>query len=168
MDAAEFAAARIALGLSQSAIAPALGVDQATISRWESGKVRIPAAIELALATLKENLEPMPENRRPRILIADPVAPEGIEMLRAAGDVDVNTGLAADALIGIIGNYDALVVRSETKVTRHVIEAAPRMQVIGRAGVGVDNIDLDAATERGVIVVNAPQGNTIAAAEHPP
>ena len=166
MDAAEFAAARIALGLSQSAIATALGVDQATISRWESGKVRIPAAIELALATLKENLEPMPENRRPRILIADPVAPEGIEMLRAAGDVDVNTGLAADALIGIIGNYDALVVRSETKVTRPVIEAAPRMQVIGRAGVGVDNIDLDAATERGVIVVNAPQGNTIAAAEH--
>lgn len=166
MDAPEFAAARIALGLSQSAIATALGVDQGTISRWESGKVRIPAAIQLALATLKENLEPMPENRRPRILIADPVAPEGIEMLRTAGDVDVNTGLAADTLIGIIGNYDALVVRSETKVTRPVIEAATRMQVIGRAGVGVDNIDLDAATERGVIVVNAPQGNTIAAAEH--
>ena len=166
MDAAEFAAARIALGLSQSAIATALGVDQGTISRWESGKVRIPAAIQLALATLKEKLEPMPENRRPRILIADPVAPEGIEMLRTAGDVDVNTGLAADTLVGIIGNYDALVVRSETKVTRPVIEAATRMQVIGRAGVGVDNIDLDAATERGVIVVNAPQGNTIAAAEH--
>lgn len=166
MDAPEFAAARVALGLSQSAIATALGVDQGTISRWESGKVRIPAAIELALATLKENLEPMPENRRPRILIADPVAPEGIEMLRAAGDVDVHTGLAADALIGIIGNYDALVVRSETKVTRPVIEAATRMQVIGRAGVGVDNIDLEAATARGVIVVNAPQGNTIAAAEH--
>lgn len=166
MDAAEFATARISLGLSQSAIATALGVDQGTISRWESGKVRIPAAIELALATLKENLEPMPENRRPRILIADPVAPEGIELLRAAGDVDVNTGLAADALIGIIGNYDALVVRSETRVTRPVLEAATRMQVVGRAGVGVDNIDLDAATERGVIVVNAPQGNTIAAAEH--
>ena len=166
MDAPEFAAARIALGLSQSAIATALGVDQGTISRWESGKVRIPAAIQLALATLKEKLEPMPENRRPRILIADPVAPEGIEMLRTAGDVDVNTGLAADTLVGIIGNYDALVVRSETKVTRPVIEAATRMQVIGRAGVGVDNIDLDAATERGVIVVNAPQGNTIAAAEH--
>ncbi len=166
MDAAEFATARISLGLSQSAIATALGVDQGTISRWESGKVRIPAAIELALATLKENLEPMPENRRPRILIADPVAPEGIELLRAAGEVDVNTGLAADALIGIIGNYDALVVRSETRVTRPVLEAATRMQVVGRAGVGVDNIDLDAATERGVIVVNAPQGNTIAAAEH--
>lgn len=166
MDAAAFTAARIALGLSQSAIATALGVDQGTISRWESGKVRIPAAIQLALATLKETLAPMPDRTRPRILIADPIAPEGIEMLRGAGDVDVNTGLAADALIGIIGNYDALVVRSETKVTRPVIEAATRMQVVGRAGVGVDNIDLDAATERGVIVVNAPQGNTIAAAEH--
>jgi D-3-phosphoglycerate dehydrogenase len=166
MDAAAFAAARIALGLSQSAIATALGVDQGTISRWESGKVRIPAAIPLALARLKETLAPMPDRTRPRILIADPIAPEGIEMLRGAGDVDVNTGLAADALIGIIGNYDALVVRSETKVTRPVIEAAARMQVVGRAGVGVDNIDLDAATERGVIVVNAPQGNTIAAAEH--
>ncbi len=166
MEAAEFAARRTALGLSQSAIATALGVDQGTISRWESGKTRIPAAVELALATLKENPQPMPASQRPRILIADPVAPEGIELLRSAGDVDVNTGLAPDALIDIIGNYDALVVRSETKVTRPVLEAATRMQVVGRAGVGVDNIDLDAATERGVIVVNAPQGNTVAAAEH--
>ena len=166
MEAAEFAARRTALGLSQSAIATALGVDQGTISRWESGKTRIPAAVELALATLKENTQPMPASQRPRILIADPVAPEGIELLRSAGDVDVNTGLAPDALIDIIGNYDALVVRSETKVTRPVLEAATRMQVVGRAGVGVDNIDLDAATERGVIVVNAPQGNTVAAAEH--
>lgn len=166
MEAAEFAARRTALGLSQSAIATALGVDQGTISRWESGKTRIPAAVELALATLKENPQPMPASQRPRILIADPVAPEGIELLRSAGDVDVNTGLAPDALIDIIGNYDALVVRSETKVTRPVLDAATRMQVVGRAGVGVDNIDLDAATERGVIVVNAPQGNTVAAAEH--
>jgi len=166
MEAAEFAARRTALGLSQSAIATALGVDQGTISRWESGKTRIPAAIELALTTLKENPHPMSESHRPRILIADPVAPEGIELLRAVGEVDVQTGLAPDALINIVGNYDALVVRSETKVTRPVLEAATRMQVVGRAGVGVDNIDLDAATERGVIVVNAPQGNTVAAAEH--
>ncbi len=166
MDAAEFATARIALGLSQSAIAAALGVDQGTISRWESGKVRIPAAIQLALATLKESLEPMPDRTRPRILIADPVAPEGIELLRTIGEVDVKTGQAADTLIATIHNYDALVVRSETKVTRPIIEAGNRLQVIGRAGVGVDNIDLEAATERGVIVVNAPQGNTIAAAEH--
>ncbi|MGI8926213.1 MAG: hydroxyacid dehydrogenase, partial [Tepidiformaceae bacterium] len=103
---------------------------------------------------------------RPRILIADPIAAEGIDMLRAAGDVDVRTGLSAAELVALIGAYHALVVRSETKVTRQVIEAAPNLQVIGRAGVGVDNIDLEAATERGVIVVNAPQGNTVAAAEH--
>ena len=166
MNASEFSAVRTALGLSQSGMATALGVDQGTISRWESGKVRIPAAIALALATLEENRTPMPETRRPRILIADPVAPEGIELLRAIGEVEVKTGQAADALVASIENYDALVVRSETKVTRAILEAGTRLQVVGRAGVGVDNIDLEAATERGVIVVNAPQGNTIAAAEH--
>lgn len=167
MEAAEFVATRSSLGLSQTAIAAALGVDQGTISRWESGKVRIPSAVELALVTLKENTTAMPETAaRPRILIADPIAPEGIEMLRAAGDVDVKTGQPADSLIEMIGNYDALVVRSETKVTRPILEAANKLVVVGRAGVGVDNIDLPAATERGVIVVNAPQGNTVAAAEH--
>ena len=165
MDANQFVAMRNALGLSQSSMAAALGVDQATISRWESGKARIPAATQMALATLQENTKTMNEPR-PRILVADPVAPEGIAMLRAAGDVDVRTGMSVDELIACIGDYEALVVRSETKVTRPALEAAKNMVVVGRAGVGVDNIDLDAATERGVIVVNAPQGNTIAAAEH--
>ncbi|MCC7363076.1 MAG: phosphoglycerate dehydrogenase [Dehalococcoidia bacterium] len=165
MDAADFARERSALGLSQAAIAAALGVDQGTISRWESGKTRIPAAIELALATLKEDQPAMTETR-PRILIADPVAPEGIQLLRSVGEVEVKTGQAADALIAMIGDYDALVVRSETKVTRPILEAASKLIAVGRAGVGVDNIDLDAATEKGVIVVNAPQGNTVAAAEH--
>jgi D-3-phosphoglycerate dehydrogenase len=103
---------------------------------------------------------------RPRILVADPIAPEGIALLRSVGDVDVRTGLTPDALIDAIGDYEALVVRSETQVTREVIDAAPKLVAVGRAGVGVDNIDLAATTERGVIVVNAPQGNTIAAAEH--
>ncbi len=105
-------------------------------------------------------------DNRPRILIADPVAQEGIDLLRTVGRVDVRTGLKPGEIIAAIGDYDALVVRSETKVTRPVIEAGRRLSVIGRAGVGVDNIDLDAATERGVVVVNAPQGNTVAAAEH--
>ncbi len=165
MEPSEFTATRMALRFSQSGIATALGVDQGTISRWESGKVRIPGAIALALATIKENSEPMPEPR-PRILIADPVAAEGIERLKKVGEVDINTGLSQDALIAIIGNYRALVVRSETKVTAAVIAAATQLQVVGRAGVGVDNVDLTAATEKGVIVVNAPQGNTIAATEH--
>ncbi|HEV3125039.1 MAG TPA: phosphoglycerate dehydrogenase [Candidatus Dormibacteraeota bacterium] len=101
-----------------------------------------------------------------RILVADPIAEDGVERLRAAGRVDVLTGLAPDDLLARIGDYDALVVRSETKVTAALLEAAGRLRVVGRAGVGVDNIDLDEATRRGVLVLNAPTGNTIAAAEH--
>ena len=87
-------------------------------------------------------------------------------MAAAGHDVDVKTGLDADALIAIIGGYEALIVRSETKVTAALLEAAKHLQVVGRAGVGVDNIDLDAATGHGIAVVNAPTGNTFAAAEH--
>jgi D-3-phosphoglycerate dehydrogenase len=101
-----------------------------------------------------------------RILVADSIAEEGKALLRAAGEVDVRTGLSESELIAIIPAYDALVVRSATQVTRPIIEAGARLLVIGRAGVGVNNIDLQAATERGITVVNAPQGNTIAAAEH--
>ena len=101
-----------------------------------------------------------------RILVADPIAEDGIERLRAAGEVEVATGLAPDALKEKLRDADALVVRSETKVTAEVLEAAPKLRVVGRAGVGVDNIDIDAATKQGVLVLNAPTGNTIAAAEH--
>ncbi len=101
-----------------------------------------------------------------RILIADRVANEGIDALKAFGDVDVKLGMGHDELVGLIEQYDALVVRSETKVTADVIEAADQLQVIGRAGVGVDNIDVEAATRKGIVVVNAPAGNTISAAEH--
>jgi len=101
-----------------------------------------------------------------RILVADPIAEDGVERLRAAGEVDVVTGQTREELIERIGAYDALVVRSETKVTAEVFAAAARLRVVGRAGVGVDNIDIDAATRHGVLVLNAPTGNTIAAAEH--
>ena len=101
-----------------------------------------------------------------RILVADPIAADGVDRLRAAGDVDVETGLTPEQLIARIPGYDALVVRSETKVTAEVLAAARRLRVVGRAGVGVDNIDIDAATQHGVLVLNAPTGNTIAAAEH--
>jgi D-3-phosphoglycerate dehydrogenase / 2-oxoglutarate reductase len=103
---------------------------------------------------------------RSRILVADPIAADGVERLRAAGEVDVSTGLTREQLVERIGDYDALVVRSETKVTADVLAAATRLRVVGRAGVGVDNIDIDAATRHGVLVLNAPTGNTIAAAEH--
>ena len=101
-----------------------------------------------------------------RILVSDAIAPEGLELLREAADVDVKRGLKSQELMDILGDYEALVVRSETKVTHEVIRAGKRLQVIGRAGVGVDNIDVDAATASGIAVVNALTGNTVAAAEH--
>ena len=101
-----------------------------------------------------------------KVLIADPVADEGINILRSDTQVDIKTGLKPEELISIIGDYEALIVRSQTRVTAEVIEAGKKLQVIARAGVGVDNIDLDEATRRGIVVVNAPTGNTISAAEH--
>jgi D-3-phosphoglycerate dehydrogenase len=102
-----------------------------------------------------------------RVLVSDPIDKVGVDRLAAAGhEVDFKIGLKPDELEGIIGDYDALIVRSETKVTSSIIEKAGRLQAVGRAGVGVDNIDIDAATAHGISVVNAPTGNTIAAAEH--
>jgi D-3-phosphoglycerate dehydrogenase len=101
-----------------------------------------------------------------RILVADPIAADGVARLREAGEVEVATGLSSEELQRKVADVDALVVRSETKVTAEVLAAAPRLRVVGRAGVGVDNIDIEAATRRGVVVLNAPTGNTIAAAEH--
>ena len=103
-----------------------------------------------------------------KILISDPLAKEGIEKLKENDDFKVTeiTGLGEEELVKTISSYDALIIRSETKVTRKVIKAATRLKVIGRAGTGVDNIDVEAATKKGIIVMNAPEGNTISAAEH--
>ena len=101
-----------------------------------------------------------------KVLIADKLAEEGVKILHPHADVDVKTGLKPEELIAIIDDYDALIVRSQTKVTADVIRAGKKLQVIARAGVGVDNVDIDEATQHGIIVVNAPTGNTISAAEH--
>lgn len=101
-----------------------------------------------------------------RILVAEPLAAEGIELLERHHQVDVRLGCSPEELRAIIGDYDALVVRSQVKVDAALIDAGARLVVIGRAGVGVDNVDLEAATRAGITVVNAPTGNTIAAAEH--
>lgn len=103
---------------------------------------------------------------RPRILIADPIAGEGIALLEQEAEVDVRTGLSPGELREALAGYEALVVRSEATVTADALSNAGRLQIIARAGTGVDNVDLEAATERGIVVVNAPRGNTIAAAEH--
>src|SRR5438552_2063724 len=117
-------------------------------------------------ATSASSVFRLPASRRPRVLVADRIAEEGIERLREAAEVLVETGLPPEALRERIAEADALVVRSETKVTAELLGAAPRLKVVGRAGVGVDNIDVPAATRHGVVVVNSPEGNTIAAAEH--
>lgn len=102
-----------------------------------------------------------------RILVCDPIAEDGIKMLRDFGaEVDVRPGLAPQELRDIVSGYDAIIVRSETRITADIIAAASQLQVIGRAGIGVDNIDVNAASERGVVVVNAPTGNVSSAAEH--
>ena len=105
---------------------------------------------------------------KPKVLVADPVSQRGVDELANGGalEVVVNTGLPEAELIKIIPEFSALVVRSQTKVTAAVLEAATKLRVVGRAGVGVDNVDVDAATRRGVIVMNTPGGNTISTAEH--
>ena len=101
-----------------------------------------------------------------RILVAEPIAAEGVALLRASHEVDERPGVSRDELCGILPDFDALIVRSQVQVDAAMIAAGTRLVVIGRAGVGVDNVDLGAATRAGIIVVNAPTGNTIAAAEH--
>jgi len=102
-----------------------------------------------------------------KVLISDKLSADGIAVLEKAGlSVDLKPGLPEAELEKIIGGYDAMLVRSETQVTKKLIEAAKKMKIIGRAGVGVDNIDVEAATKAGIIVVNSPEGNTIAASEH--
>jgi D-3-phosphoglycerate dehydrogenase len=101
-----------------------------------------------------------------RVLVADPLAEEGLEVLRKQVEVEVRTKMKPQELVSVIGDYEAIIVRSETRVNREAIEAGKKLQVIARAGVGIDNVDLEAATHRGIVVVNAPTANTMAAAEH--
>ncbi len=103
-----------------------------------------------------------------KVLVSDVLGDIGIEMFKAEEgiDVDVQTGLSPEALKDIIGAYDALVIRSATKVTRELLEAADQLKVVGRAGIGLDNVDIPAATERGVVVMNTPGGNVVTTAEH--
>ncbi|MBI4328939.1 MAG: phosphoglycerate dehydrogenase [Chloroflexi bacterium] len=102
-----------------------------------------------------------------KVLVCDPIDEEGVALLRREGvQVDVAPHLSRDELLQRVDDYDALVVRSETRLTREVLARGKKLQVVARAGVGLDNIDVDAATRQGIIVVNAPTSNTIAAAEH--
>jgi len=103
----------------------------------------------------------------PRVLISDRMSPRAAEVFRQHGvDADIKPGMTPEELKSVIGGYDGLAVRSATRVTGDILEAAARLKVIGRAGIGVDNIDIDAATSKGVLVMNTPFGNSITTAEH--
>ncbi len=103
-----------------------------------------------------------------KVLVSDKISESGIKLLNMEPEIEVDAkiGLHPHELKKIIGDYDALIVRSATKVTREILSAAKRLKVVGRAGTGVDNIDIEAATEKGIVVMNTPGGNTVAAAEH--
>ena len=100
---------------------------------------------------------------RPRVLVREEIAEAGVDLLRARFDVDTDS---ESDLASIIGGYDGIVIRSATKLTADLIEAGTNLKVIGRAGVGVDNVDVEAATRRGIVVANAPESNIVSAAEH--
>jgi D-3-phosphoglycerate dehydrogenase len=110
--------------------------------------------------------EPRLGDEVPRVLIKEKIADSGIELLRADFDVELAFEMADDELAERIGEFVAILIRSQTKLTADLIERADRLRVIGRAGTGVDNVDVDAATKRGIIVANAPESNSVAAAEH--
>ncbi|HEX2049546.1 MAG TPA: phosphoglycerate dehydrogenase [Actinomycetota bacterium] len=101
-----------------------------------------------------------------RVLVTERLADAGLERLRRRVDVDVRVGLGHDDLVAAVADYDALVVRSATRVDAGVLRAGRRLKVVGRAGIGLDNVDVEAATRLGILVVNAPQSNVISAAEH--
>lgn len=101
-----------------------------------------------------------------KVLVTEPISDEGLDIIRGSAQVDVKLEPKPQELISIIGDYEALIVRSQTKVTPEVIQAGKKLQVIARAGVGIDNVNVEEATRRGIVVVNAPTGNTISAAEH--
>ena len=101
-----------------------------------------------------------------KVLVREKIADSGVEMLRQSFDVDLGLEMSEQDLSAAIGDYDALLVRSATQVTPELIERAAKLKVIGRAGTGVDNVDIPAATRRGIVVANAPESNSVAAAEH--
>src|SRR6202453_4385352 len=103
----------------------------------------------------------------PKVLIADKLSPAALAIFKERGvEADVKTGLSKEELLAIVGEYDGIAIRSATKITADVIKAAKKLKVVGRAGIGVDNVDIPAATAAGVIVMNTPFGNSITTAEH--
>ena len=103
----------------------------------------------------------------PKVLIADKLSPAAVAIFKERGvEIDIKTGMTKEELLKIVDQYDGIAIRSATKITAEVIKAAKKLKVVGRAGIGVDNVDIPAATAAGVIVMNTPFGNSITTAEH--
>jgi len=155
-------------GWKFKALADKVGVTNRHLSEVLNGRARLTPRLGQQIHDATGiPMSAIPLESTMKILVCDPIAEDGIAILKKGGaDVDVKTGMTSEELKKIVNGYDALVVRSETKITADILEAASHLQVVGRAGVGVDNIDVAAATEKGVLVVNAPTGNTTSAAEH--
>jgi D-3-phosphoglycerate dehydrogenase len=117
--------------------------------------------------SLRHSLRLSKDIEMPKVLISDKLSPAAVEIFRNRGiEVDLKPGLSPADLRAIIGGYDGLAIRSATKVTKELLDAATKLRVVGRAGIGVDNVDIRSATARGVVVMNTPHGNTITTAEH--
>ena len=126
---------------------------------WAAAQV---AAVDSLAVQVSDQDFPMP-----KVLISDKLSPAAVEIFRNRGiEVDLKPGLSPAELRAIIGEYDGLAIRSATKVTKELLDAATNLKVVGRAGIGVDNVDIRSATARGVVVMNTPHGNTITTAEH--
>lgn len=125
-----------------------------------------PSDPQAALPWCSCNMAIQAYSPKPKVLIPEKVSPDGLALLKDRFEVDEKKGLSAEELKAIVGDYEALIVRSETKVTAELLDAAKKLKVVARAGVGVDNVDVKAATSLGIIVVNSPSGNINAAAEH--
>ncbi len=149
-------------------LADRIGVTNRHLSEVLNGRARLTQRLGQQIHEATEiPMSAIPLESTMKILVCDAIADDGVDILRRGGaDVDVKTGMTPEELKKTVNGYDALVVRSQTKITADVFGAAEHLQVVGRAGVGVDNIDVEAATEKGVVVVNAPTGNTTSAAEH--
>lgn len=136
-------------------------------SAFSTGPRAVLAPAEITASTGRKVKIPASPPTKPTVLVAEKLGEAGLELLRGFAEVECAYNLSAEELRAKAPRVDALVVRSGTKVTREVFEAAKgRLKVVGRAGVGIDNVDLQAATEFGCLVVNAPTANTVAAAEH--
>jgi len=127
---------------------------------------KAPAARKSTAPVKKTAAKAARKGARPRVLVKEKIAQSGVDLLKKEFDVDVRTDMDQAQLKKEIGKYNAIIIRSATKMTADIIEAAGELRVIGRAGIGVDNVDIKAATKKGVIVANAPQSNIVAAAEH--